>query len=175
MSVENYIIPLQKAYNKPRTRRANVAMKLIFDFVYKHKRKTKDNVFISNEVNAYIWKKSIEKPPRKIAVILKEKDSNIYVFLKDSKELAKFLKPKEKAKKSIKDSIKEVKENMNNPTSKKSKAKDKKVSKPVKETPVKESPKKEPVKETPKESPVKEAPKETQKESPKETPKEESK
>ena len=42
MPCENYIIPLQKVYdNKPRTRRANNAITVIYDFFKKHSGTTK--------------------------------------------------------------------------------------------------------------------------------------
>ncbi len=118
MPAESYIVPLQRAYDKPRTRRSNVAVKEVFDFLFKHTRKKKENIIISKEVNEYIWSRGIQKPPRKVAISIKEKDNNVYVFLKDSKEIEKFLnKDKEvKEKKSIKQTVTEIKENIQNPT-----------------------------------------------------------
>jgi large subunit ribosomal protein L31e len=117
MPANNYIIPLKKAYDKPRTRRANVSVKLIFDFLEKHTRKSKKDVILSKEVNEFIWKRSIEKPPRKIEVSLKEKDGKYYVFLKDSKEIEKFIaKQKEKPKKkSIKEQVSSMAQNFSSP------------------------------------------------------------
>ena len=62
----------------------------------------KKDVIISKEVNEYIWKNSIQNPPRKIAISLKIDSGKAYVFLKDSKEFKDFGKatpePKEKPK-----------------------------------------------------------------------------
>jgi ribosomal protein L31E len=100
MPCENYIIPLQKVYdNKPRTRRANNAITVIYDFFKKHTRKDKKDIIISSEVNEYIWKNSIQNPPRKVAVSIKIDNGKVYVFLKDSKAFKEFGKVPEKKEK----------------------------------------------------------------------------
>ncbi len=127
MPAENYMVPLKRAYDKPRTRRSNVAVKEIFDFLYKHTRKRKENIVLSKEVNEFVWKRGIQKPPRKIPISIREEGGKVYVFLKDSKEIQKFLnRDKEtKEKKSIKEKVLEMKENIQNPkTDKKEKKKD---------------------------------------------------
>jgi len=162
MPAENYVIPLQKAYDKPRTRRANVAMRLVFDFLYKHTRKTKEDVIISKDVNEFIWSRSIQKPPRRMPVTIKIEKGKVYVFLKDSKEIQKFLtRDTEKPKKSIKEQVMGIKDSIQNPgqpdTKKKAKiTEEPKIEKPKKipkkETVAKETEK--PKEETPKEKPV---------------------
>lgn len=100
MPCENYIIPLQKVYdNKPRTRRANNAITVIYDFFKKHARKDKKDIIISTEVNEYIWQNSIQNPPRKVAVSIKIDNEKVYVFLKDSKAFKEFGKVPEKKEK----------------------------------------------------------------------------
>ena len=118
MPAESYIVPLQRAYEKPRTRRSNVAVKEVFDFLFKHTRKKKEDIIIAKEVNEYIWKRGIEKPPRKVAISIRQKDNKVYVFLKDSKEIDNFLNKDKvvKEKKSIKQTVTEIKENIQNPT-----------------------------------------------------------
>jgi large subunit ribosomal protein L31e len=111
MPSESYVIPLSKAYEKPRTKRANVAISLIYDFIYKHTRKTKEDVVLSSEVNSYIWKRGIQKPPRRISVNLKIENKKVYVFLKDSKEYSEFLKKGKEQPKEKKISAKPIKEN----------------------------------------------------------------
>jgi len=97
MPGENYIIPLKKVYdNKPRTRRANHAITVVYDFFKKHARKDKKDIIISSEVNEKIWSRSIQKPPRKIAVSIKIDNGKVYVFLKDSRALKEFGKAPEK-------------------------------------------------------------------------------
>jgi len=121
MPAESYMVPLKRAYDKPRTRRSNVAVKEIFDFLWKHTRKRKEDIILSKEVNEYVWKRGIQKPPRKIPISIKIEKDKVYVFLKDSAEIAKFLnKDKEvKAKKSIKETVMDLKDNMQNPTASK--------------------------------------------------------
>lgn len=103
MPCENYIIPLQKVYdNKPRTRRANNAITVIYDFFKKHARKDKKDIIISTEVNEYIWQNSIQNPPRKVAVSIKIDNGKVYVFLKDSKAFKEFGKAPEKKEKATK-------------------------------------------------------------------------
>uniref|UniRef100_A0A7C1T6N5 Large ribosomal subunit protein eL31 n=1 Tax=Thermofilum pendens TaxID=2269 RepID=A0A7C1T6N5_THEPE len=67
-----YVIPLRDAYRAPRRKRAKVAIKLIRDFVRHHLRYNGE-VKIGNELNEYIWQRSIEKPPRRVAVVVKFK------------------------------------------------------------------------------------------------------
>lgn len=145
MPAESYMVPLKRAYEKPRTRRSNVAVKEIFDFLYKHTRKRKEDIILSKEVNEFVWKRGIQKPPRRIPISIREQKGKIYVFLKDSKEIdAFFNKAKEiKDKKSIKEKVMEMKENMQNPkASKKEDDKDAEVIIPGKKSSTVESDKK---------------------------------
>lgn len=154
MPCENYVIPLTKVYdNKPRTRRANHAITVIFDFFKKHARKDKKDIIISQEVNEHIWSRSIQKPPRKVAVSIKIENEKLYVFLKDSKAFKEFGKVPEKKVKASKteDKVKPVKteetKNADGTVIEKTEVKkdekpkveksDKKVEKPKKETKVK--------------------------------------
>ncbi|MFH0905874.1 MAG: hypothetical protein V1824_00885 [archaeon] len=91
MAEISYIVPLTKAYDKVRTRRANYTVKALYKFLFKNTRKEKEDIILSKGINEFIWKRGIEKPPRKIAINLKLKDNKLYVFLKDSKELSTFL------------------------------------------------------------------------------------
>ena len=69
-----YTIPLRKAYYVPRKKRANKAIRIIREFVKRHLHV--DDVIISAEVNEYVWSRNIEKPPRKIKVIVKKIDES---------------------------------------------------------------------------------------------------
>ncbi len=121
MPKNDYVISLKKAYdNKPSKRRANYAVRIVYDFLKKHTRKERDQIIIAEEVNNFIWSKSIRRPPRKVNVSLKFKDNMVYVFLKDSVNASKFGKEdvsKEKkkkgksvaAKKETKEKVKDVK------------------------------------------------------------------
>lgn len=139
MPAESYMVPLKRAYEKPRTRRSNVAVKEIFDFLYKHTRKKKEDIVIAKEVNEFIWKRGIQKPPRRVAISIRMKDDKVYVFLKDSKEIENFFNKAKvvKESKSIKDKVAEIKENIQNPAASKPAAK--------KETTVKKTETKKPI------------------------------
>ena len=88
-----YTIPLGKAWVRPPKKRAPRAMQLIKAFVTKHmklemrveeeeEKGELPKLIISNDVNEKVWRRSIEKPPRKIRVrAAKDKDGNVTVFL----------------------------------------------------------------------------------------------
>ena len=65
----SYVVPLRKAYSVPRKKRANVAVRILREFVARHTKA--DEVWISNRVNEYIWSRSAEKPPRRVPISVK--------------------------------------------------------------------------------------------------------
>ncbi len=68
-----YVIPLRDAYRAPRKKRAKVAIRIIREFVKRHLKV--EEVKIGNDVNEYVWSRSIEKPPRRVKVkVVKEED-----------------------------------------------------------------------------------------------------
>ena len=88
-----YTIPLGKAWVRPHKKRAPRAMQIIKDFITRHmkmdmraevaeERGEMPRIIIRNDVNEKIWKRSIEKPPRKIRVrAAKDNEGNVTVFL----------------------------------------------------------------------------------------------
>jgi large subunit ribosomal protein L31e len=88
-----YTIPMSKAWIEPPNRRASRAIRIVRDFVTKHmkleaRREEEEaeeepkRLVISNEVNEAVWRRGIEKPPRKIRVrAAKDKDGNVTVYL----------------------------------------------------------------------------------------------
>jgi large subunit ribosomal protein L31e len=87
-----YTIPLGKAWIKPPNKRAPKAMRIIRDFVKRHmkleaKREGEEEeepkrLIVSNDLNERVWRRGIEKPPRKIRVrAAKDKDGNVTVYL----------------------------------------------------------------------------------------------
>lgn len=88
-----YTIPLRKAWIAPRNKRAPKAIRIIKAFVTKHmKLETRieeemgeeepKKLIIRNEVNEKVWRRGIEKPPRKIRVrAAKDKNGNITLYL----------------------------------------------------------------------------------------------
>lgn len=61
-----YTIPLRKAYRAPRPRRANKAISIVKEFIKRHM-KVKE-VVIGESINHAIWKRGIQKPPRRIRI-----------------------------------------------------------------------------------------------------------
>ncbi len=87
-----YTIPLGRVWIAPPKKRSPRAMKMIKDFVKRHMKlkppgemeeeEEPKRLIISNEVNERVWRRGIEKPPRKVRVrAAKDKDGNITVFL----------------------------------------------------------------------------------------------
>lgn len=87
-----YTIPLGKAWIAPPKKRAPRAMSTIKDFVKRHmkleaRRELEEEeepkrLIISNEVNERVWRRGIQKPPRKVRVrAAKDKEGNVTVYL----------------------------------------------------------------------------------------------
>ena len=75
-----YTIPLRHVWVvTPRGKRAPRAVRDVRNFVSRHMKA--EEVSISNEVNEAIWARSINKPPRKIAVrAVKDKEGKVVVY-----------------------------------------------------------------------------------------------
>nr|MDP8002916.1 50S ribosomal protein L31e [Caldisphaera sp.]PMP60970.1 MAG: 50S ribosomal protein L31e [Caldisphaera sp.] len=65
-----YVIPLKRLYSGRKSNRAKRAVDLVRNFVSKHTKIEPENVVITDDVNSYIWSRSIEKPPRRIKVLV---------------------------------------------------------------------------------------------------------
>ena len=90
-----YTISLGKAWIAVPKKRAPRAMKMIKDFVKRHMKfeaqgeleeeeeeEEAKRLVISNEVNERVWRRGIQKPPRKVRVrAAKDKDGNVTVYL----------------------------------------------------------------------------------------------
>lgn len=75
-----YTIPLRTAWKGARTNRAEKAIRVIRQFAKRHMKPSE--IKIENEVNEAIWSKGIQKPPRKIRVLMKkDKDDIVTVSL----------------------------------------------------------------------------------------------
>jgi large subunit ribosomal protein L31e len=75
-----YTIPLRHVWVvTPRGKRAPRAVRDVRDFVARHMKA--EEVAMSNEVNAALWSRSINKPPRKITVrAVKDKEGKVIVY-----------------------------------------------------------------------------------------------
>ena len=84
-----YVIPLRGAYEGVRTKRSRKAIKVIRSFISKHMKAELDDVVISQAVNSTVWKRGIQKPPRKIKVKAVKSGDKVSVMLLDEKEVPK--------------------------------------------------------------------------------------
>jgi len=80
-----YTVPLADAFVKPRKKRTPRAVKIVREFAARHMKTDPENVLISNMVNAFLWARGIQKPPRKIKVKMVSKDGKVYVLMLDEK------------------------------------------------------------------------------------------
>jgi len=86
-----YTIPLREAWRSPRKNRTPRAIRLIRNFIQRHMKiglkvgleeEEEGRLIISNEVNEWVWRRGIEKPPRKVRVrAVKDRDGNVTVYL----------------------------------------------------------------------------------------------
>jgi len=58
-----YVVPLRKAKNAPRTKRAKIAIAHIRRFMARHMRTKEGNIWIDEGVNKLIWKNGIQHIP----------------------------------------------------------------------------------------------------------------
>ena len=105
-----YVIPLRLAYEKPRKKRARKAIKIIKSFVKKHMKV--EEVKLSPALNDEIWKRGIEKPPRKVEVKVVKEENIAFAMLKQEKKeeaFKKVVKEEAKEEEKEKEEKKEVK------------------------------------------------------------------
>jgi len=80
-----YVIPLRDAYEASRRRRAKRAINLIREFAQRHMKA--EEVKLSQGVNKLVWSKGIEKPPRRIKVLMrKDREGVVEVMLPEEAE-----------------------------------------------------------------------------------------
>ena len=89
-----YTVPLGKAYEAIRLKRARRAVSLLRSFVSRHMKS--EDVAISNALNSFLWQHSIEAPPRKVKIRAIRENAKVKVYLHDEKLEA--AKPKEENK-----------------------------------------------------------------------------
>lgn len=75
-----YTIPLRRAWISPRKKRTPRAVRLVKAFIQRHMKP--DALVMSNEVNERLWRRSIQKPPRKIRVrAVRDKEGTVTLYL----------------------------------------------------------------------------------------------
>ncbi len=78
-----YTVPLGKAWNVPKYRRAEKAITILRQFTKRHMKP--EEVVIDPTVNEAIWARGIKKPPRKIRVRLsKDEEGTVTVTLAEA-------------------------------------------------------------------------------------------
>ena len=101
-----FTIPLRDVFVKPRTKRAELAMKYIKQFLVKHMKI--EDVKIGESINKEIWSRGIQKPPRRVRIHALVEENIIYTEMLgvDIKTPSKEdIKKKEDKKKVKKDKI----------------------------------------------------------------------
>ncbi len=78
-----YTIPLGKAYEAVRKKRAKRAVNLVKTFIIRHmKVEDEAELTIDTALNEYLWTRGIEKPPRRVRVrATKDREGVVKVFL----------------------------------------------------------------------------------------------
>lgn len=104
-----YVVPLGDAFVKPRNKRTPRAVKILRKFTARHMKTDEENVLISNMVNAFLWARGIQKPPRRIKVKMLTKDGKVHVLMMDEKLEEKPKETKEEKKEEKKEERKEEK------------------------------------------------------------------
>lgn len=80
-----YTIPLERAWIAPKYRRAEKAIFILKAFVERHMKP--DSIVIDPKVNELIWRRGIEKPPRRIRVkVSKDDEGVVKVSLAEAEE-----------------------------------------------------------------------------------------
>jgi len=80
----------------PSKKRASKAIRLIKSFIQRHMKvglrseaseeeffeeEEKPRIIVSNELNEYIWRRGVERPPRKVRIrAVKDKDGNVTLY-----------------------------------------------------------------------------------------------
>jgi len=78
-----YNVNLTKAYEYTRTRRALRTVKLLRAFLARNFRVELEDVKLSEPLNSYIWRDSIQKPPRHIKVKGVKENGIVHAFMHD--------------------------------------------------------------------------------------------
>ncbi|HLE07665.1 MAG TPA: 50S ribosomal protein L31e [archaeon] len=74
-----FTVPLRKAYDSQRTKRAKKAGTLLRQFLQKHMKS--EEVKIGDSLNKAVWVRGIQKPPHKIRIHAVLKDGAVYAEL----------------------------------------------------------------------------------------------
>lgn len=101
-----YTVPLGDAYETIRNKRVPRAVKILRTFIGRHMKADGEKITLSNALNTYLWKRSIQKPPRRVKVRLVKDEGFIRAYLADEK----IEEPKKKEEKKAEEKKEEKKE-----------------------------------------------------------------
>lgn len=80
-----YTVPLGDAYETIRNKRVPRAVKILRAFITRHMKADGERIVLSENLNRFLWVRSIQKPPRKVKVRLVKDDETIRAYLADEK------------------------------------------------------------------------------------------
>lgn len=80
-----YTVPLGKAYEYTRTKRARRSVDILRTFLARHMKVHPGFVRISEQVNEFIWARSMQKPPRRVKVSVVKENGLVKASLPDEK------------------------------------------------------------------------------------------
>ena len=111
MTEKNLTIYFQAIKYKPRTLRAETAVRYIKKMVKKHCKNSVQTILVAEEVNKYMWSRGSQHIPSKVelTIIENEKEKKAKAFLKSGTQLAQE-KALEKTKKEADEKKKKEKE-----------------------------------------------------------------
>ena len=72
-------IPLREIFDKKRNKRARNASIFVREFLIRHMKS--DNVKLGKSINEAIWKRGIQKPPRKVRIHAVKEEDIVYAEL----------------------------------------------------------------------------------------------
>ena len=94
-----YTVPLNKAYEHIHTKRAKKAVTLLREFLGRHMKAQGEKVKISNALNASIFSRGMQKPPRKVKIRVIKEGVLVSAYLTDEKIVTEKKEEKPEAKK----------------------------------------------------------------------------
>ena len=76
------VVPLSKAYRKPRSHRARIAVSLLKQFISRHAKTPVESVRVAAEVNSLIQARGARRPPKAVRIRVSKDDKGVAeVFL----------------------------------------------------------------------------------------------
>lgn len=92
MAEKEYTIRFNDTVRIPRTRFANKVVQATKAFVKKHTHADPQNIRLSADVNAVIWARGMNHKLNKMNIVLRKKDTQVWVFTPEGNDLKAFEK-----------------------------------------------------------------------------------